>query len=105
MKKIVKILFIIYFTLLALVPCFGKDNCDDKCNNEICQTKSDKDSDEQNESCTPFCVCSCCAPHVLLNNAVNTIVPSSEIYSIYTEPISLKITSVSNSIWQPPRLS
>jgi hypothetical protein len=58
------------------------------------------------EGCTPFCVCSCCTSTVfftpLLHYKIGRLFFKSSIYPLYKIPY---FSSISFSIWQPPKLS
>lgn len=84
------------------MPCGDKDDC-----NEVnhAQTAQAQDHEHQDEACTPFCVCSCCAAHFLIKDFQTGIDQVAVINTIYTVLPESKITSAIIPIWQPPKLA
>ncbi len=101
LKKAFYILFCFYFISLAVVPCGDKDDCNEIIHNETSQNTGD----HQDESCTPFCVCSCCATHFVVIPFQEIGTQIAEINSIYTVQPESKISSAIIAIWQPPKLA
>jgi hypothetical protein len=58
------------------------------------------------ESCTPFCTCSCCAAPVFFVSyskmQVNKALFQTQKYSLYNIALN---TEVYYSIWQPPKIA
>jgi hypothetical protein len=103
LKKAFYILFSLYFITLAAIPCGDKDDCNEP--NCTTQTAQNQHEDHQDEACTPFCVCSCCATHYVNNSATNQIVIASiEVKSYHDAPTS-KVMGAVLPIWQPPKLA
>ncbi len=85
------------------MPCGDKDDCNEKNHTE--QTAQNEHHDHDDEVCTPFCVCSCCATHVLFTNFSSDFSIHKELATVYTKPANADICSAVISIWQPPKLS
>lgn len=96
----------IYFIALAVVPCGDKDDCNDIKQSELCQTQHQhhNDQDHEDESCTPFCVCSCCATHFVLHEFQPNIGTVATINTIHTILKDAETCSAIIPIWQPPQL-
>lgn len=104
--KFFTITFSVYILVLSLVPCGDFNDC-----NEIQDTHISANTDHGNhkhetETCSPFCICSCCG-----SNAINMddLATFSDMVPVY-----LKTTPVYNKtfnsvvyfhIWQPPKIS
>jgi hypothetical protein len=71
------------------------------------QTGNHKESQEHNETCSPFCICACCGHQAAFN-----IFPASIKYikpfkaekqtPVYNQNI---VSAYYGNIWQPPKLS
>lgn len=106
MKSAFHILFALYFAFLAVVPCGDKEDCNDLKKSELCQTSHEHDEENhEDESCTPFCTCSCCAALFLLADVSNHVKQVAEINSIYTIHKASPETGAILPIWQPPKIS
>ncbi len=102
LKRIFYILFAFYFAALAFTPCSDKEDCNEV-NHE--QTAQNQNHEHQDEACTPFCVCSCCATHVVNTTFQNQFVIASIEVSSYREIPTSKVQGAVLPIWQPPQLS
>jgi hypothetical protein len=95
----------IYMTFLALMPC--QDNNDMAANPQL-QTSVQKNQpgNEQcgQESCTPFCTCSCCSTVRQLTAGSPVTVFTKLVTRIYPdyEPSSIRKQAI--KIWQPPQI-
>ncbi len=103
MKKAIYIFFCFYFIALTAKPCTDREDC-----NEFKQTEMSKDDHQKqhaDEICTPFCVCSCCATHVLVTDYPSATIELISIDSIYKNQEDSKVSSIIISVWQPPKLA
>jgi hypothetical protein len=91
----------IYFFALAVAPCGDAKDCSDLKKSEMCQD----DSEHKDETCTPFCVCSCCAAHFLLADQEPNLVLLAEINTAYPAYEVSQTSEAILPIWQPPKLS
>ena len=89
---------------LVLVPC------SDTCNSHEHETPTTLQSEfehheEDDNSCSPFCNCSCCSTAVVLNaNVAGNLIES--IATPLISFISQSFLSEENyAIWQPPKFS
>lgn len=100
--KLVHFIFAIYIAALSVYPCY------DECTDASCSADKEvrgQPHDEDGDVCSPFCLSTCCAVHILSQGAVeyvavvrNTMVDDSA-YQLALMP------SVVLSIWQPPKLA
>lgn len=101
MKKAFYILFCIYFLSLAVMPCGDKEDC----NELIHEQTSQNTGDHQDEVCTPFCACSCCATQFVVKSFQSVHTQIAEINTIYTVHPESKPSTAVIPIWQPPKIS
>ena len=104
--KFVTIIFSVYMTLLAVLPCRDTDDFGDMVNSYTSYNKSHSgDEKAGKETCTPFCTCSCCS-------TVRTLTPHhpiagvfiQEVKKTFGEPTVPALLEQSISIWQPPQI-
>jgi hypothetical protein len=104
--KILASILSIYFLALSVMPC--RDGKDFGVNKSALQTSIQQNtpcSDTQDETCSPLCTCSCCGVNAILyplTNLTTLSVNEENKFSMYQQS---RITEVSYSIWQPPKLS
>ena len=90
--------------MLIAIPCADghKDNNIHKVSHS--QNTSDNQQD-CNDQCSPFCTCSCCVTFVITQDYV-VLFKSYSFFSdhaIIYAPVY--VSSFSNAIWKPPKLS
>lgn len=103
MKKALYIFFAFYFLSLSVMPCNDEQDCKDS--QHVEQVAQAQDHDHANETCTPFCVCSCCATHILFSNFSTEFSVIAETAAVYSEASNADISSAVITIWQPPKLA
>ncbi len=84
------------------MPCNDKQDCNEAKHTE--QFAQAEHHDHANESCTPFCVCSCCATHILFSNFTNEFSVDTESKTVYSKPTTAELCSAIITVWQPPKL-
>ncbi|MBL7841908.1 MAG: hypothetical protein JNJ75_17305 [Cyclobacteriaceae bacterium] len=88
---------------MSSYPCSDNQNHEDGTEQTVSTAEHQHSSDESDQ-CTPFCVCSCCNTHVnepSFFGFVSASAAFSEQHAGYTPAF---IPSISQSIWQPPKL-
>jgi hypothetical protein len=104
--KIIAFFMAFYILLLPAIPCSDVHN---DCNNITLQIQNDdkhKQSEEQNENCSPFCYCVCCS------TTISSI--DNYTYQLKTPKFFVskqKVFSINSNVdcgfygvvWQPPR--
>ena len=103
-KETIAAIFAIYMLLLTFLPC--KDNCDSYSHQAPVTTEQAQDHhQEENDFCSPFCVCSCYSIAIVLvpfdSNQIENIDAGLKMASI-DQPL---ISSFFQYIWQPPKIS
>lgn len=96
----------IYLVSLALIPCGDKKDCNLAAKQGISAIASETHSKKAHaeETCTPFCICSCCS--ISMNAAIAVIyisIPSEKVDNTIaftkTYPLGSQL-----SVWQPPKI-
>ncbi|WP_394346187.1 DUF6660 family protein [Pedobacter duraquae] len=94
----------LYCTLLAFLPCQDRADMATEITHVIIQ-KSHANSERCNqETCPPFCNCSCCSSARQVSSKAALFVFTKAIASVYPVLITPGIQSQAISIWQPPQL-
>jgi hypothetical protein len=94
--------------LLSCIPCadkeeFGKGK---DLKTEISPINKQNKHQTENEACTPFCTCSCCAASAFFHPIVHYKIPKRVFHSLTYPSIKDSYSSQSSYfIWQPPKLS
>ncbi|WP_183558709.1 DUF6660 family protein [Mucilaginibacter sp. SP1R1] len=104
--KFIALFLSIYMTALAFMPC--RDKQDTAALNKIHTTvqKSHTGNDQcGQESCSPFCSCTCCSTVRTLQPQTLIQFPAIQLADSYTIHPTPAIQQVSLSVWQPPQLS
>ncbi|WP_428329333.1 DUF6660 family protein [Mucilaginibacter sp.] len=102
--KYLAILFSLYFTVLAVLPCQDKDGM---IAGVIHQTikKSHSATDERaQETCPPFCTCSCCSTARTLTATSTIIVFTRLVTREYPDYSIPAVQEQQVKIWQPPQI-
>ncbi len=93
-------------TLLAFMPCGDKkDNAVfEKYHTTIQKDHSCNNLPDQ-ETCPPFCTCSCCSTVRALQSQMVLEFTIAQVFRIYATQPTPAVQQMSVSIWQPPQLS
>ncbi|MDO6430377.1 hypothetical protein Q4E93_07260 [Flavitalea sp. BT771] len=59
----------------------------------------------QNDACSPFCQCACCAGFTIIFHSIPPIAPAPQICTGYTDFYLSDIREISLPVWQPPQLA
>jgi hypothetical protein len=103
--KYLALLFSLYFTLLALIPCQDKEDMTAGVVQLTIQKSHSAAGEKGQETCPPFCTCSCCS--TAKNLTTNSIIiiffkvldhqyPDGRILSVQEQPMA---------VWQPPQIA
>jgi hypothetical protein len=98
----------IYILVLSAVPCNDMHN---KCNSKNVKsvlTQNHNHQQDKDDSCTPFCTCSCCSASVVALNFTPFRIKKPAVFSITQKIIIRNFSFVSNyfgTIWQPPKIT
>ncbi|MCW3116928.1 MAG: hypothetical protein JWM28_1010 [Chitinophagaceae bacterium] len=101
--KLLQIILSTYLIFLSVVPCTDTEAGALDSETVISTTAGTQQQD--NDLCSPLCVCSCCAGFSIASHLRNlpsvTIVLGEEPESIYFDP---QIKELLRSFWQPPKV-
>ncbi|WP_394771894.1 DUF6660 family protein [Mucilaginibacter sp.] len=103
--KYVAFIFSIYFTLLALLPCQDREDMIASVMHTTVQKSHSPNNERGQETCPPFCTCSCCSTARILSSNVKVggfIKPITRVYPDYAIPALRKQLI---KIWQPPQIA
>jgi hypothetical protein len=102
-KGLFYIFFAFYFLFLSVIPCGDKEGCNEFQQAGFAQTTHHEDHND--EVCTPFCVCSCCATHFVATSIESQFIVTSAETQCYADPATSKVNGAVLPIWQPPKLA
>src|SRR5687767_2855298 len=63
--KITAVFFSIYLLCLAVCPCSDQNTCEDEVKAGVAMNTTDghEHSPDEQDFCSPFCICQCCSTH------------------------------------------
>ncbi|HNP94351.1 MAG TPA: hypothetical protein PKJ63_01940 [Cyclobacteriaceae bacterium] len=105
--KVIRFIFVLYVLFLAVFPCSDSRTSMDEQKGAITFIASEghNHATGEQDACTPFCICSCCAAQVQLHSGTEisftNLDHNTPVTSRYLEKPLLDKTA---SIWQPPRI-
>ncbi|HEU4788616.1 MAG TPA: DUF6660 family protein [Flavobacterium sp.] len=95
----------IIFLLLSCLPCADKDM---NSSSQILVVKSSSEHNQDNDACSPFCICNCCSSHVFaFDNTVSSldfVIVQKLVKNKIPEYKSVFTSNFFGSIWQPPQI-
>ena len=90
--------------VMFVIPC--ADACENNSHEIKFSLQSAQDHhEEHNDTCSPFCTCSCCAQQITFNNFPTLSFASPQIVLTFSFFKQLFISSFLSAIWQPPKIS
>ena len=90
-----------YLLLLPLLPCGDTDDC-----REETQLPASHDQhEEDDETCTPFCYCTCCPASMFTTPVTMDWSLALEMPAVQIDYIHPLYSFHYHSFWQPPKLS
>ncbi len=92
--------------ILSILPCADEGSAMKECKvkTEFTEQHNEQDHPEHNDTCSPFCHCTCCAGfsiNQLFATESSLILIDSKLYTSY---LSEDLFEYSPPIWQPPQL-
>jgi hypothetical protein len=108
MVKVIRFLLAIHIGFLSVYPCSDSETCADEQKSGITyvDNNSHEHSSDEQDLCSPFCICACCAAHIQLNHVADitftNMIHNTKVSTLYREKPML---NNSHSIWQPPKIS
>ena len=103
--KFLSILLSMYVLYMVSLPCVDEAIDFNKTFVEISTAHHHHDDPNQTDTCSPFCVCSCCSVTVELTSFVFESNPVREIQSQLIPYYKESFSTYFHPIWQPPQLS
>lgn len=103
--KYLAIILSVYMTLLSLLPCQDSEDMMASVLHVTVQKSNSCNKQGSQETCPPFCTCSCCstARHVSANLVIPVFVKTIiKVYPAYGIPA---IQKQPIKIWQPPQIA
>jgi len=99
--------FIMAFLVLTLscLPCADCDAVmkDNKAKTALTKTSGAKHNDHE-DSCSPFCHCTCCSTHLVVQNIPFFSFNRFSSFTHFQSLIEDNLLERSNPVWQPPQL-
>jgi hypothetical protein len=103
--KYVAIIFSLYFSLLAIMPCQDRDDMIANTIHAVIKKSHAANERACQETCPPFCTCSCCS---IVRNLTTKIVFDFSTYAYaayaYAKDTTPAVQKQTVAIWQPPQL-
>ncbi|MEO7212063.1 MAG: DUF6660 family protein [Mucilaginibacter sp.] len=104
--KAIALFFSIYMTILALMPGWDRqDNAALTNAQTTVQRNHSCNNQGSQETCSPFCTCSCCSTVRALQSTITLVYNMHQVTNTYATYCTPAIQQMSLSIWQPPQLS
>lgn len=86
---------------MAIMPCGDKDDCNENKHTE----QTSQQSKHKDESCPPLCHCACCGTTFIINVCEQLAINKVEIVTAHLMFYVEIPTSISSSVWQPPKIA
>ena len=97
--KWIPFILCIYILALSIIPC--TDGTTDACKEKI---EHHDHSEDEDDGCTPFCVCSCCGSLFTFSDIVSYFSFNSKISEKIDSYSSHYFSSYLEEIWHPPTI-
>ncbi len=103
--RAIRFILALYILLISVYPCGDGDPCLDEQQAEIgvFDTASHDNEDGDQNLCTPFCNCTCCAAQVQLTDIAFISFDYTHNTELKPPYLLTSVVSGGTSIWQPPR--
>ena len=102
MKKCFIFLLLLITMSATLFPCCGKDDC---CNDILSTKTTDNRNHKAEGTCSPFITCVTCSGFTQMTNVINIPLMLHEKLVHHSKIISLKLSSYTASLLQPPQVA
>ncbi|WP_352432890.1 DUF6660 family protein [Mucilaginibacter sp. PAMB04168] len=103
--RYIAFIFSIYFVLLALLPCQDREDMIASITHTTVQKSHAPNDERGQETCPPFCTCSCCSTARHLTETVRTGIFTKTVFTEYPHLIIPVLQEQPINIWQPPQIS
>jgi hypothetical protein len=98
-------IFSLYFALLAMLPCQDREDMIANAMHVTIQQSHSANDERGQETCPPFCTCSCCSTARHLTQADTTRYFTQTITREYPEYGIPTVQEQPINIWQPPQIA
>gem|GEM_PF-610268 len=89
---------------LSIVPCADKEtSAKDNIKSELVKSTQQK-GDPQQDDCSPFCHCTCCAGFSFNNNVATITSPAIITLTVFSAFLPANLIERSLPVWQPPKI-
>ena len=92
------------FLLLSCLPCADKEGA----GLETLIEKSSSEHNQDNDACSPFCICNCCSSQVFAFDttvcSLDFVIIKKTVENKIPEYKSILASNFYGSIWQPPQI-
>lgn len=103
--KLLNILFSIYLIALSAIPCTDVSAAEHQEEMHMEITHSEEDHSDCEDTCAPFCTCSCCGiTMAFFYPETISLAPGFSYEQKNTAFILPAFSSFNHSIWQPPKI-
>lgn len=103
--KYVAIIFSLYFTILAVLPCQDREDMIASVIHVTIKKSHSCNEQKGQETCPPFCTCSCCSTARHLTSKTVYAIHTQAIVRTYRDYVTPATQKQSIKIWQPPQLA
>ncbi|WP_368045687.1 DUF6660 family protein [Mucilaginibacter sp. BT774] len=99
------LIFSVYFVLLVILPCQDKEDIKGNATHGTIKNANACNDQKSQETCPPFCTCSCCSTARILIAQVNFSSVTQITLRKYPRPTVPAVQKRILTIWQPPKIS
>jgi len=103
--KYLALLISLYCTFLAILPCQDREDVAAQVTHVIIQKGHATPERCSQETCPPFCNCTCCSSARQVVSKTSLTVFTKTVVPVYPGLSTPETQSKAISIWQPPQLS
>jgi hypothetical protein len=99
------ITFFLAFLVLAqtTLPCADEQRVEEEL--ASCSASCPGEQTEHTDTCSPFCVCICCATHPLSHAMNNAMAPTPVSADYFALRDNARVIDRAVPVWQPPQLN
>jgi len=103
--KVIRFIIAMSVFAMSVYPCSDAETCVDEQNIGMVVVNHDNHSTAEQDLCSPFCFCSCCAAHAQIKGS-SYASPDNLFHNtaVATPYMEVPILNSDNVIWQPPRI-
>lgn len=107
--KFTNIILSLIILLISSMPCADLEvNSFAHSSEKFISNNENHSHDEENDLCSPFCICSCCGSQMASYSqsiVIDFPIPSKDIKTLLPSYKSIFTSNFYGSIWQPPQIA